>query len=112
MKLLTNKRYEELLDYERKYTELVGTTFTLWNSARSRYSALLRMNKEEIVHRYFDLNQAYIELMREIKRKNIIRKEKLNNLTEYLTKHTNNGSEYLDVYEVEEVLKMLEEVNK
>ena len=112
MKIISNKRYKELLDYENKYRLLTGQTVTFCTGARSRYKALLCMEKEEIVRRYFDLNKAYIELIREIKRKNTIRKEKLDSLTEYLTKHTNNGSEYLDVYEVEEVLKMLKEVNK
>ena len=69
MKILKNKRYNELLDYEQKYGELVGTSFTLWSGSRSRYSALLNMNKEELVHRYFELNKAYIELAREYKKR-------------------------------------------
>lgn len=69
MKILKNKRCEELLDYERKYKELIGTSFTIWNGSRSRYGALLNMNKEEIVHRYFELNNAYIELVREYKKR-------------------------------------------
>lgn len=69
MKILTTKRYEELLDYEQKYRELLGQYITLWTGERSRYKAILSMNKEEIVRRYFDLNAAYIELVRKYKKK-------------------------------------------
>lgn len=69
IKILKNKRYKELLDYEEKYRELSGQCVTLWTGGRSRYKAFLSMNKEETVRRYFELNKAYIELVREYKKK-------------------------------------------
>lgn len=66
MKILTNKRYKELTDYENKYRELTGQLITLYTGKRSRYSALLSMNKEELVHRYLDLNNAYIRLFKKV----------------------------------------------
>ena len=33
-----------------------------WTGERSKYKALLSMEKEEIVHRYFDLYSAYVQL--------------------------------------------------
>lgn len=69
MKILTNKRYKELTDYENKYRELTGQLITLYTGKRSRYSALLSMNKEELVHRYLDLNNAYIKLFKKVKDK-------------------------------------------
>lgn len=64
MKILSNKRYEELLDYENKYRLLTGQTITFCTGERSTYKALLSMEKEEIVHRYFDLYNAYVQLLR------------------------------------------------
>ena len=66
MKILTNKRNKELTDYENKYRELTGQLITLYTGKRSRYSALLSMNKEELVHRYLDLNNAYIRLFKKL----------------------------------------------
>lgn len=66
MKIITSKRYKELLDYENKYRLLTGQTVTFCTGERSRYSALLSMEKEEIVHRYFDLYNAYVRLSRKI----------------------------------------------
>lgn len=66
MKILTNKRYKELTNYENKYRELTGQLITLYTGKRSRYSALLSMNKEELVHRYLDLNNAYIRLFKKL----------------------------------------------
>ena len=62
MKIISNKRYEELLDYEKKYRLLTGQTVTFWTGERSKYKALLSMEKEDIVHRYFDLYIAYVQL--------------------------------------------------
>ena len=62
MKIISNKRYEELLDYEKKYRLLTGQTVTFWTGERSKYKALFSMEKEEIVHRYFDLYSAYVQL--------------------------------------------------
>lgn len=62
MKILSNKRYKKLLDYESKYRLLTGQTVTFCIGERSKYKALLSMEKEEIVRRYFDLHNAYIQL--------------------------------------------------
>lgn len=62
MKIISNKRYKELLDYEKKYRLLTGQTVTFCTGARSKYKALLSMEKEEIVRRYFDLYSAYAQL--------------------------------------------------
>ena len=66
MKIISNKRYKELLDYENKYRLLTGQTITFCTGARSRYAALLSMEKEEIVHRYFDLYNAYVQLFKKV----------------------------------------------
>lgn len=65
MKILSNKRYKELLDYESKYCLLTGQTVTFCTGKRSRYKALLSMEKEEIVYKYFNLYNAYIRLSRD-----------------------------------------------
>lgn len=65
MKIISNKRYNELLEYESKYRLLTGQTITFWTGERSKYKALLSMEKEEIVRRYFDLYNAYIRLSRD-----------------------------------------------
>ena len=46
-----NKKYKKLLDYENKYRLLTGQTITFCTGERSRYKALLSMEKEEIVYR-------------------------------------------------------------
>lgn len=69
MKIISNKRYEELLDYEKKYRLLTGQTVTFWTGERSKYKALLSMEKEEIVHRYFDLYSAYVQLSKKNNRR-------------------------------------------
>ena len=66
MKIISNKRYKELLDYENKYRLLTGQTITFYTGEKSKYKALLSMEKEEIVHRYFDLYSAYARLSRKI----------------------------------------------
>ena len=66
MKIISNKRYEELLDYENKYRLLTGQTVTFCAGEISKYKALLSMEKEEIVRRYFDLHNAYALLSRKI----------------------------------------------
>ena len=68
MKIISNKRYKKLLDYENKYRLLTGQTFTFCTGARSKYKALLSMEKEEIVYRYFDLYNAYVQLSRNNRR--------------------------------------------
>lgn len=68
MKIISNKRYKELLDYEKKYRLLTGQTVTFCTGKRSRYSALLSMEKEEIIRRYFDLYSAYVQLSRNNRR--------------------------------------------
>lgn len=65
MKIISNKRYKELLEYESKYRLLTGQTVTFCTGERSKYKALLSMEKEEIVRRYFDLHNAYIRLSRD-----------------------------------------------
>ena len=66
MKILSSKEYKRLKDIEEKYRWLTGQTITLCTGARSRYSTLLSMEKEEIVRRYFDLNKYAIELQKKI----------------------------------------------
>ena len=68
MKIISNKRYKELLDYEKKYRLLTGQTVTFCTGKRSRYGALLSMEKEEIVRRYFDLYSAYVQLSKNNRR--------------------------------------------
>lgn len=68
MKILSNKRYKKLLDYESKYRLLTGQTVTFCTGKRSRYKALLSMEKEEIVRRYFDLHNVYIQLSKNNRR--------------------------------------------
>lgn len=66
MRIITNKRYKELIETENKYRELTGQLITLYTGKRSRYSALLSMNKEELVYRYLELNNAYIKLFKKV----------------------------------------------
>ena len=66
MKILNSKRYKELINIEDKYRELIGQEITLYTGKRSRYSALLSMNKEELVYRFLDLNNAYIKLFKKL----------------------------------------------
>ncbi|CCX36446.1 unknown [Clostridium sp. CAG:1000] len=69
MKILSNKRYKKLLEYESKYRLLTGQTVTFCTGERSKYKALLSMEKEEIVRRYFDLHNAYIQLSKKNNRR-------------------------------------------
>lgn len=64
MKLLRNKEYQRLIDIECKYRELIGQTITLCTGSRSRRSALLTMNKEELVRIIFDINNYAIQLQK------------------------------------------------
>ena len=66
MKIISNKRYKELLDYENKYRLLTGQIVTFCTGERSKYKTLLSMEKEEIVYRYFDLYNAYVQLSRKL----------------------------------------------
>ena len=55
MKVLSNKRYKELLEIEEKYKYLNGEMFTFAVGGRSRRARLLQLNKEELVKIIFDL---------------------------------------------------------
>lgn len=68
MKIISNKRYKNLLDYEKKYRLLTGQTVTFCTGERNKYKALLSMEKEEIVRRYFDLYSAYVQLSKNNRR--------------------------------------------
>lgn len=67
MKIISTKEYQRLKDIEDKYNHLIGQTFTICNGGRSRYATLLNMPKEEIVRRYFELNNIAIQLQRKLK---------------------------------------------
>ena len=67
MKILSNKEYNKLKDIENKYRELIGERFTICNGGRSRRSALLQMNKEELVRIIFDLNNLCNKQFKELK---------------------------------------------
>ena len=56
LKIIKKKEYERLIDMENKYRELLGERITIYTGMRSRTSALLQMNKEELVRIIFDLN--------------------------------------------------------
>ena len=66
MKILSDKRYKQLLDYESKYRLITGQTITFCTGERSKYKALLSMEKAAIVRRYFDLYSAYIQLSKKV----------------------------------------------
>ena len=67
LKIIKKKEYERLLDIENKYRELIGERFTICNGGRSRRSALLQMNKEELVRIIFDLNNLCNKQFKELK---------------------------------------------
>lgn len=56
MKILSSKRYKELLDIEEKYKYFKGEMFTIYIGGRSRRARLLQLPKEELVKMIFDLN--------------------------------------------------------
>ena len=62
------QKYKEIIGVkdENKYRLLTGQTVTFCTGERSKYKALLSMEKEEIVRRYFDLHNAYARLSRKI----------------------------------------------
>ena len=66
LKIIKKKEYQRLIDIENKYRLLTGQTFTLWTGGRSRRSALLQMDKEELVRIIFDLNNKCIKQTKEI----------------------------------------------
>lgn len=66
LKIIKKKEYERLIDIENKYRELLGERITICTGARSRRSALLQMNKEELVRIIFDLNNMCIKLSKEM----------------------------------------------
>lgn len=55
MKLLSTKRYKELLDMEEKYKYLDGKMVTFVVGGRSRRARLLQLQKEELVRIIFEL---------------------------------------------------------
>ena len=64
---LSTKEYNRLKDIEEKYNYLIGQSFTICNGGRSRYATLQNMSKEEIIHRYFELNNYAVQLQRKLK---------------------------------------------
>jgi len=67
MKLITKKRYKELLDYKEKYKFLAGEKFTIYRSGRSKRSVLLQLSKEELVRMIFELSNYAIQLQKKLK---------------------------------------------
>lgn len=65
-KIIKKKEYQRLIDIENKYRLLIGDTFTIWTGGRSRRSAFLQMDKEELVRIIFDLNNKCIEQSKEL----------------------------------------------
>ena len=55
MKLLSTKRYKELLDMEEKYKYLDDKMITFVVGGRSRRARLLQLQKEELVRIIFEL---------------------------------------------------------
>lgn len=55
MKIISNKRYKELLDCENKYRLLTGQTVTFCTGERRKYKALLSMEKEEKIKELDDI---------------------------------------------------------
>lgn len=68
VKILSKKRYEELIDIEDKYNHLIGQTFTIFTGERSRYKGLLSLSKEELVRIIFETND-YIKKEQKKQRK-------------------------------------------
>lgn len=66
LKIISKKEYNELKEMERKYNELSGQWFTYCTGSRSRRSAFLQMNKEELVRIIFDLNNICIKQSKEL----------------------------------------------
>lgn len=66
LKIIKKKEYQRLMDIENKYRLLVGETFTICTGGRSRRSALLLLDKEELVRIIFDLNNKCIEQSKEL----------------------------------------------
>ena len=69
MKILSNKRYKELLDVEEKYKYLKGELFTIYIGGRSRRVRLLQLPKEELVKIIFDLNNDRLQLKKNLENK-------------------------------------------
>ena len=66
LKIIKKKEYQRLIDIENKYRLLTGQTFTICTGGRSRRSALLQMDKEELVRIIFDLNNMCIKQAKEL----------------------------------------------
>ena len=69
MKILSTKRYKELLDIEEKYKYLNGEMFTIYVGGRSRRTMLLQLPKEELVRIIFDLHNDRLQLKRRLEGK-------------------------------------------
>ena len=69
MKILSTKRYEELLDIEEKYKYLKGETFTIYIGGRSKRVRLLQLTKEELVKIIFDLHNDKLQLKKHLESK-------------------------------------------
>lgn len=69
MKILSNKRYKELLDIEEKYKYLNGKMFTIAVGGRSRRARLLQLQKEELVRIIFDLLNDMTKLKKSLESK-------------------------------------------
>lgn len=67
MKIISSKEYKELKEYKHKYNLLVGEEVTFFISARSKRSALLQYEKEELVRIIFDLNSKLAELYKKVR---------------------------------------------
>lgn len=69
MKILSNKRYKELLDVEEKYKYLKGELFTIYIGGRSKRARLLQLPKEELVKIIFDLHNDRLQLKKHLESK-------------------------------------------
>lgn len=68
MKIISSKEYKKLKEYKHKYNLLIGEEFTYFVTARSKRSALLQYEKEELVKIIFDLNSRLVELTKMIEK--------------------------------------------
>jgi hypothetical protein len=69
MKILSIKRYNELLDIEEKYKFLNGKMFTYAVGGRSRRARLLQLQKEELVRIIFELIEDITKLRKSLESK-------------------------------------------
>lgn len=64
MKIISTKRYNELVDKEHKYNRFTGQEFTIYISGRTLYSRLMGLTKEELVKMLLDMNAQYKDLLK------------------------------------------------